>query len=117
MRSLLTVMAGAIVLSGCTSGTGILPAGPDTYTVTKKVSLILGGGNEAEKEALTGANDFCEQKGLKFVPNTMGAQPSLSELTPGAYSVLFRCLSPNDPAVTKYQLGQAPNVIVEQRNR
>ena len=28
----------------------------------------------------------------------------------------FRCLSSNDPAVANYHLGQASNVIVEQRN-
>jgi hypothetical protein len=33
------------------------------------------------------------------------------------YTVTFRCLLPNDPAIAKYQLQQAPNVIMEQQNR
>jgi hypothetical protein len=28
---------------GCASSTGILPAGPDSYTVTEKLSLLRGG--------------------------------------------------------------------------
>lgn len=115
MRSFLVVVS-AIAVGGCTSNTGILPAGPDTYIMTKKVALVLGGVTEAEKEALTAANDFCDQKGLKFVPNVMGPVPNGIE-QPNTFTVTFRCLSPNDPAVAKYQLGQAPSVIVEQRNR
>jgi hypothetical protein len=36
---------------------------------------------------------------------------------PTGYTVTFRCLQPNDPAVAAFQLQQVPNVIVEQRNR
>jgi len=106
-----------LLLAGCTN-TGILPAGPDNYTLTKRMPLswaMWGGMTAAEKDALTQANTFCEQKGLKFVPNTMGQTAEGDDQA--AYTVNFRCLSPNDPAVAKYQLGQAPNVIVEQRNR
>ena len=48
MRSFLTAMAGAVVLSGCATSTGILPAGPDTYTISEKFAPIRGGGDEAE---------------------------------------------------------------------
>ena len=60
---------------------------------------------------MTEANKSCQDKGLTFVPNAMGPSGNFG------YTVTFRCLQPNDPAVAKYQLGQAPNVIVEQRNR
>jgi hypothetical protein len=33
------------------------------------------------------------------------------------YAVTFKCLLPNDPAIAKYQLQPAPNIIIEQRNR
>jgi hypothetical protein len=88
-----------------------LPAGPDTYTITKNVNGWLGGTTEAQKEAMTEANKTCQDKGLTFVPNNMGPSGPLG------YAVTFRCLQPTDPAVAKYQLGQSPNVIVEQRSR
>jgi hypothetical protein len=110
------MVATAVVLSGCGSSSGVLPAGPDTYTIAKQVSTFFGGVTQAEKQALTEANDFCEQKGLKFVPSMMGPLPNGGYPSIG-YSATFRCLSPTDPAVAKYQLGQAPNVVIEQRNR
>jgi hypothetical protein len=106
-------MATAAVLSGCAGNTGIIPTGPDTYTLTERFPIDHGGAAEAEKDALIKVNEFCEAKGRKFVPNTMGQ----AVIGHTEYTVTFRCLLPNDPAVAKYQLEQAPNVTVEQRNR
>jgi hypothetical protein len=112
------VIAASLILGGCASSTGILPAGPDTYTVTERLAPIRGGGDAAESGALQQASQFCAEKGRVFVPNTMGntAGP-ISPYGPTGYTVTFRCLLPNDPAVANYQLGTAPNVIIEQRNR
>jgi hypothetical protein len=110
-------MGGTALLTGCASSTGILPAGPETYTLTEKFAPIRGGSDTAEREALTKANDFCTQKGRQFVPNNMGQAGTTNPYGPTGYTVTFRCLLPNDPAVANYHLGQAPNVIVEQRNR
>ena len=105
MRAFLLVVAIAIMLGGCGSSRGILPAGPDTYTLTERYAAIRGGGNEAARDALLKAHDFCTTMGRKFVPS------NVSQAT-----VTFKCLLPDDPAVAAYQLQQAPNVIVEQRN-
>ena len=84
MRTFL-IVASAAVLSGCTSNTGILPAGPDTYTISKHVPNFLGGVTEAEKDALTEANG--DQSGtLLFV-----AQPPLKSVVPSP-KVAFICL-------------------------
>jgi hypothetical protein len=120
MRS--KVLSGAVLglsfLAGCASSTGVLPAGPDTYTLSEKFAPIRGGGDEAERVALTKANDYCIQQGRQFVPSNMGqAGNTSSPYGPNGYTVTFRCLLPNDPAVKAYQLQQAPNVIIEQRNR
>src|SRR5476651_1031840 len=112
----LTACAGA--LAGCASSTGILPAGPDTYTLSERFAPIRGGGDEAQREALTKANNFCAEKGRVFVPATMGQAGALyNPYGPTGYTVTFRCLLPTDPAVAKYRIEQAPNVIIEQRNR
>jgi hypothetical protein len=114
-------LAGAFVVSallgGCASSTGVLPAGPDTYTISEKFAPVRGGGVEAERETLTKANEFCTQQGRKFVPSMMGDAAHTVPYGPTGYTVTFRCLLPNDPAIAAYQLQQAPNVIVEQRNR
>ncbi len=105
MRAFLPVVATAIMLSGCGSSRGILPAGPpDTYTLTERHAVIRGGG--AEPDALAKAHDFCTTMGRKFVPGNMAQA-----------TVTFKCLLPDDPTVAAYQLQQAPNVIIEQQNR
>jgi hypothetical protein len=114
----IALIACAGALAGCASSTGILPAGPDTYTMSNRVAPIRGGGEEAQREALTKANEFCQEKGRVFVPNNMGQAGNLSNpYGPTGYTVTFRCLLPNDPVVASYHLQQAPNLIVEQRNR
>jgi hypothetical protein len=118
MRVLAASAALSAALVGCASSTGILPAGPDTYTITERFAPVRGGGDEAQRVALGRANDFCAEKGRQFVPNNMGPNANVpNPYGPTGYSVTFRCLLPGDPAVAGYQLQQAPNVIVEQRNR
>jgi len=58
----LAVIAAAS-LFGCQMGTGILPAGPDTYTLTERAAPILGGSTTAQQTALTKANAHCAQQG------------------------------------------------------
>lgn len=108
-----------IVLGGCATSTGVLPAGPDTYTLTERFAPVRGGGDEAQRDALTQANEYCAQKGRQFVPNIMNpAGNQAGPYGPTGYAVTFRCLLPNDPAVAGYRgVQQAPNLIVEQRNR
>jgi len=117
MRNLGFVALGA-ALAGCASSTGILPAGPDTYTLTERFAPVRGGGDEAQRVALGKANEFCAEKGRQFVPNNMGPNANVpNPYGPTGYSVTFKCLLPGDPALAGYQLQQAPNIIVEQRNR
>jgi hypothetical protein len=117
MRNLGIVVLCA-ALGGCASSTGILPAGPDTYTLSERFAPVRGGGDEAQRDALTKANEFCMHQGRQFVPNNMGQSGNLANpYGATGYTVTFKCLLPNDPAIASYQLQQAPNVIIEQRNR
>ena len=85
------IMAATLLVGGCT-GAAIVAVGPDTYNLTKQVMPVVGGDSQAESAALTEVNTFCEQKGLKFAPTTMGLVPSGNN-PPSLYSVTFRCLS------------------------
>jgi hypothetical protein len=116
VRSFLVAIASAVAVSGCTASTGVLPAGPDTFTLTERASPILGGSDTAEKDALTKANDYCAQQGRKFVPGNMGQVASLSDAnkTNTGYAITFKCLLPNDPALAAYQQAP-PGVVIQQR--
>src|SRR5262245_3593233 len=115
LRPLARTFGSAVLLAGCASSTGILPAGPDTYTITEKFAPVRGGSDAAQTSTLTKANEYCAQQGRQFVPSTMGQSGNPG--SPTGYTVTFKCLSPNDPAVAKFQLQPAPNIVIEQRNR
>jgi hypothetical protein len=107
----------ACVLASCAASTGILPAGPDTYTVTERFAPARGGGTEAQRVAMTESNNFCEQLGKKFFPLNMGEAGRQTTSGPTGYSVTFRCLAPGDPELTRPRFQQTPDVVIEQRNR
>jgi hypothetical protein len=93
------------VLASCAHSTGILPAGPNTYTITGRFAPVRGGGDEAEKVVLTKANDFCAGQGRQFVPTMMDPSGNpLNPYGPTGHTVTFTCLLPNDPALAAYQI-------------
>jgi hypothetical protein len=103
-----------LALSACAQGTGTLPAGPDTYTVTEHRAPVLGGASEAQRAAMTEANDYCSQDGKKFFPLNMAQQPTVPAGGPG-YSVTFRCLEPDDAELKRPNFQPTPNIVIEQR--
>lgn len=104
-----------IVVGGCAATTGVLPAGPDTYTITEKFSPFRGGSTEAKRAALTKANDFCVEKGRVFVPSIMREAGYKPDYGNTGYMVTFRCLPSNDPNVARNRVEPAPGII-GQRN-
>src|SRR5262249_4923968 len=108
--ALSSVIVGSVA-AGCATSTGVLPAGPDTYTLSENFAPARGGAMGAQQAALTKANEYCATQGRQFVPSTMG------QAGPTGYTVTFKDLTPNDPAVAAYRLQPGPNVIIEQRNR
>jgi hypothetical protein len=81
----------ALGLSGCASSTGVLEAGPDTYTVTELVAPILGGRPEAQRVALNEAYMHCQQQRRLFVPQDMNEAGSADLFGPTGFKVTFRC--------------------------
>ena len=106
-----------VAAAGCAASTGILPAGPNTYTITERFAPIRGGSTTAQQTALTEANAFCTQPGRDFLPTDMATPPSLNPYGPTSYSVTFQCLLPGDPALAHGGSTRSPDTIVEQRQR
>ena len=48
-----------IMLAACTTSTGVIPAGPNTYALTVRVSPIAGGSMAAQPKALAAAQAYC----------------------------------------------------------
>ena len=85
------------LLVGCMASTGILPAGPNTYSLKQSVAPIAGGGMEAQRRALEEANAYCRSQGREMMPvESRGADPRgiYGEVS---FNITFRCLLPTDP--------------------
>jgi hypothetical protein len=117
MREKIVLFAAAAALAGCAMSTGILPAGPDTYTITERRAPIRGGATTAEQDALTEANTYCSDRGRVFLATDLVTPPSANPWGPTSYSVTFRCLRPGDPALATSGSAGAPSAIIEQRQR
>lgn len=95
-------MAGAVAaFCGCASSSGILPMGPDTYTVSVGVTgtgSMSGNSVQATQKAFSQANAYCEQQGRKF----LFKHTNLSQgVTGSTYELVFYCLKPDDPALVR----------------
>lgn len=80
-------------LAACGTSTGVVPMGPDTYSLSEMRSPALGGGLEARRVVLIEANDFCRRQGRVFVP--LDLRPDGDPRTPyypTAFDATFRCV-------------------------
>ena len=100
-----TAMATAIlplILAACAS-TGVVPAGPDTYTLTEHFVAIWGDATKAGRVAVIKANDFCIEKGRVFMPSMTQASIPTEGSGNTEYTVTFQCLLPTDAALAMYR--------------
>lgn len=100
MRARLSA-AGALVagaaLAGCTTSTGPVPAGPNTYVLTTRASAILGGADHAQADALQQADVFCRAQGRQMLPAQAQQDRGIMTASMTGFTVTFRCLLPTDP--------------------
>ncbi len=88
------LLATLLCLAGCGTTTGIVPVGPDTYTVSEMRSPVLGGGGEARRVVLTEADAFCRRQGRSLQP--LSLRPDGDPYTPyypTAFDAVFRCVA------------------------
>jgi hypothetical protein len=86
-----------------------MPLGPDTYRMQVGRAPILGGGMEAQKAALSQAQEYCTAQRRNFV---VVAQRWERETR---FEVDFQCLKAGDPDLVRPNLQPVPNVVIEDR--
>ncbi len=93
-----------LALAGCATGSGIVPIGPDTYTVSELRAPVRGGGAEARRVVLAESEAFCRQQGRVFVPLYLApAGDPFTPYYPTAFDATFKCLDPGDQAVARFR--------------
>lgn len=110
---IMVMFAATFSLVGCETSTGILPIGPDTYTIA--VGSELGGSIGAKKQALTEANQFCLQRGQQLMPlqSAGGMTRDAFGDAIGTFDFTFRCLSPGDPGLGRPGMAPVPDVVIQ----
>jgi len=61
-----------VLVAGCASNSGVVPAGPDAYIVSRQAATGFSGSGSLKADALREANQHCasQQKALKVVKTT-----------------------------------------------
>lgn len=110
----LTLVVAAAV-AGCANSSGVMKAGPDTYTISTSASPGRGGLPAAKRMAYEEANNECARQGREvFSLSEKGASPTWTEGVAN-FELNFRCLTANDPEFQRQQLRSSPDKVIEKR--
>ena len=119
MRQIIVLVTTALaLLAGCSSSSGVLKVGPDTYTISTSASPAKGGIPAAKRIAYKEAADECSFRGNLevFVLSEKSASPTWTEGMSNV-EVNFRCLPKNDPEFQRQNLKSTPDQVIEKRER
>jgi hypothetical protein len=103
-RSVL-VFSAFILLAGCSSG--VVPAGPVTYMISRSVSGFSTAG-AAKAAAYREASAWCSAKGLVMVPVSSDEEDPVTGQHMGHAELTFRALKPGDPEIHRTSI-ESPN--------
>ena len=102
----------ALLLGACTQSTGVLPIGPDTFSIT--TSDELGGVVAAKRAAIVEASTFCTNRGQQMV--AIGSQSSVKNDwagdSIGHHDFTFRCLNAGDPQLGRPVVGGSQQNLI-----
>lgn len=85
---ILAAFTGCLILSGCSSSSGVFQTGPDTFQITTTAITSFGGMGTARASAIQSANDYCSRLGKHAL--VLDAAND-SQFTQGSSDVKFRC--------------------------
>lgn len=121
INSIITVLvslAAIDLLTACSNSSGVVKIGQDTYTISTAASPGRGGVPAAKKIAYEEAAAECTRLGnLELL--MLSEKTSSPSWTEGMANMelYFRCLKPNDPEFQRQQIQQAPDKILEIRQK
>jgi len=98
LQKSITALIFSILLFGCATSTGVIPTGPDTYTIT--TDNRVGVGVAAIKiRAIQDAKAYCASSGKKMRtvrPPRLSSQKNFVGKEIPTYNLTFRCLATGD---------------------
>jgi hypothetical protein len=118
MKKIVSVVCScALTLTGCSTSSGVLKMGPDTFSITTEASFGKGGISAAKRIAYKEAWDECSKHGLEvFVLNERTIGTTFTDGMAKA-ELTFRCLRPDDPEFKRQRYEKTPDIIIENRQK
>jgi len=96
---LISVLIFSILLFGCATSTGVIPAGPDTYTITTDSIVGVGTAGSIKIRAIQDAKAYCASSGKKMRtvrPPRLSSRKNFVGNEIPTYTLTFRCLATGD---------------------
>lgn len=118
MKALITIPALFALVAGCSTSSGVLKVGPDTFTISTSASPGKGGVPAAKRIAYSEARDECMRRGNLevFALSEKTASPTWTEGMANM-ELNFRCLRADDPEFQRQRLQSSPDRVIETRQR
>ncbi|MFT6089421.1 hypothetical protein [Sulfitobacter sp.] len=106
------MICAVLALGACEQSTGVLPMGPDTFSIA--TSSELGGVVVAKRAAVSEASAFCTGRGQQMV--AMQSQSSVKDDwagdSIGYHDFTFRCLNAGDPQLRRPVVGNSQQTLI-----
>ena len=112
MKKIIT--AGAILLAGCASNSGVIPIGQDTFMVSRQAATGFSGSGKLKAEAFQEASQYCEKlgKSLQVVSTHEASPPYILANFPKA-EIQFMCLDAKDAELNRPKLRKEADTVIE----
>ncbi len=113
---LLNLLALGIFLVGCTTVSGVVPIGKDTFMLSRQAGTGFAGLGNLKADACREASKFCTKQGkLLQVVYTSESQPPYILANFPRVEVQFMCLDANDPELARPKLRKEADTVIEMR--
>jgi hypothetical protein len=101
----LPALALAFMIAGCAWSPRVVPAGPQTYTVTAEEGLKWNTATVPARELVfDAANEYCTKRKLVMVPVSLDVRPGEIGVRLASADLVFRALPPGDPQIARSQM-------------
>ena len=106
--------AAAVLATACASSSGVLPLGPDTYSISAHAAPARGGAPSARKSALSEASAHCSSLSKEVLVTNI---TTTGEPICCGVDVIFQCKKSGDPELAAPQYRKSPDVVIEDRRQ
>ena len=109
------LIVGAIFLSGCTTSSGVVPIGQDTYMISRTEKGFIGSSGKVKAEAFKEANSYCVSQGKKFQIVHTSQKDMVPYQSDASAEIQFMCLDTQDVELVRPKLKKEADTVIEIR--